>query len=305
MEAAVQTRDLTKRYGRTTAVDRLSLTVDSGQVYGLVGPNGAGKTTFFRLILGLVKAGGGEARIFGAPAGSGEALRRTGAIVESPAYYPFLSGRDNLRVLADYAGIDRSRIAEALERVGLTDRAGDAAGRYSLGMRQRLALAGAFMKGPDLYLLDEPTNGLDPQGISAMRDVIRALVRDGATVLLSSHLLAEVEQVCDRIGIIHHGRLLAEESLADIKGPGALLVRAVPLEKARAIAERLLGDGRVALRDDLLELAEAQDRSAELNRELVLAGVEVSELRPQARSLEQAFLQLTGEPTLAESVGRQ
>jgi ABC-2 type transport system ATP-binding protein len=169
VDNAVEARELRKRYGRTAAVDGLSLTVRDGEVYGLVGPNGAGKTTLFRLILGLVRPDGGQARIFGASAGSAEALRRTAGIVESPAYYPFLSGRDNLRVLADYGGIARSRIAEALERVGLTDRAGDPAGRYSVGMRQRLALAGAFMKAPDLYMLDEPTNGLDPGHIGDAR----------------------------------------------------------------------------------------------------------------------------------------
>ena len=209
-------------------------------------------------------------------------------------------GYDNLRVLGAYAGVGTDRIAPALERVGLAERGRDKVSGYSLGMRQRLGLAGAYLKDPDLYLLDEPTNGLDPHGIAAMRDVIRELAQSGKTVLLSSHLLAEVEQVCDRIGIIHHGKLLLEESVGDVRGSGRLLVRATPLAEAAAIAERLSSVERVEQHDGALRIDIDPARAAELNRALVTAGIEVSELRSVARTLEEVFLQLTGEPAAAE-----
>lgn len=298
--AALETHDLSKHYGRLVALDRLNLTVRPGEVYGLIGPNGAGKTTLLRLVLGLARPTTGGVRILGEHAGTPAGLARIGSVVETPAFYPYLSGYDNLRVLGAYAGVGVDRIAPALERVGLADRGRDKVSGYSLGMRQRLGLAGAYLKDPDLYLLDEPTNGLDPHGIAAMRDVIRELVRDGKTVLLSSHLLAEVEQVCDRIGIIHHGKLLLEETVGEVRGAGRLLVRAEPLAEAAAIAERLPGIERVELHDGALRIDVEPSRAAELNRALVTAGIEVSELRSVARTLEEVFLQLTGEPGAAE-----
>ncbi|MDP9244602.1 MAG: ATP-binding cassette domain-containing protein, partial [Chloroflexota bacterium] len=230
--AALETHDLSKHYGRLVALDRLNLTVRPGEVYGLIGPNGAGKTTFLRLVLGLARPTAGGVRILGEHAGTPAGLARIGSVVETPAFYPYLSGFDNMRVLASYAGVRTDRIAPALERVGLADRSRDKVSGYSLGMRQRLGLAGAYLKDPELYLLDEPTNGLDPHGIAAMRDVIRELAQGGKTVLLSSHLLAEVEQVCDRIGIIHHGKLLLEETVGEVRGSSRLLVRATPLAEA-------------------------------------------------------------------------
>ena len=294
--SAIETHDLSKHYGRLVALDRLNLTVRPGEVYGLIGPNGAGKTTFLRLVLGLARPTGGGVRILGEHAGTPAGLARIGSVVETPAFYPYLSGHDNLRVLAAYAGVGTDRIGPALERVGLTQRARDKVSGYSLGMKQRLGLAAAYLKDPELYLLDEPTNGLDPHGIAAMRDVIRELAENGKTVLLSSHLLAEVEQVCDRIGIIHHGKLLLEETVGELRGTGRLLVRATPLAEAAAIAQRLSSVERVEERDGALRVDIDPGRAAELNRELVNAGIEVSELLSVARTLEEVFLQLTGEP---------
>ncbi len=298
--AALETHDLSKHYGRLVALDRLNLTVRPGEVYGLIGPNGAGQTTLLRLVLGLARPTAGGVRILGEPAGTPAGLARIGSVVETPAFYPYLSGFDNLRVLAAYAGVRTDRIGPALERVGLTERARDKVSGYSLGMRQRLGLAGAYLKDPDLYLLDEPTNGLEPHGIAAMRDVIRELAKGGKTVLLSSHLLPEVEQVCDRIGIIHHGKLLLEETVGEVRGSGRLLVRAEPLAEAAAIAARLSGIDRVEQHDGALRIDVDPARAAELNRALVTAGIEVSELRSVARTLEEVFLQLTGEPAAAE-----
>ncbi|MEP7082174.1 MAG: ABC transporter ATP-binding protein [Chloroflexota bacterium] len=293
----IETHDLTKRYGsRHLALDGLDLTVRPGEVYGLIGPNGAGKTTLLRLILGLIRPTRGDATVLGQPAGATASLRHIGPVVEVPAFYPFLSGNDNLRVVARYSGHDQARIPEALERVGLGDRGRDKVGGYSLGMRQRLGLAAAFLKDPQLYLLDEPTNGLDPHGIAAMRGIIRDLATEGRTVLLSSHLLAEVEAVCDRIGIIHHGRLLREETVGELRGAGRLHIVATPADRAEEILRAQPGVAAVERVDGALAVSTDPINAAALNRALVAAGIEVSELRVTARTLEEAFMTLTGEP---------
>jgi ABC-type multidrug transport system ATPase subunit len=292
----IETRDLTKRYGsKRVALDGLDLTVRPGEVYGLIGPNGAGKTTFLRLILGLIRPTRGEATVLGQQAGATASLREIGAVVEVPAFYPFLSGNDNLRVVARYSGHDPGRIPEALERVGLADRGRDKVGGYSLGMKQRLGLAAAFVKDPQLYLLDEPTNGLDPHGIAAMRGIIRELADQGRTVLLSSHLLAEVEAVCDRIGIIHHGRLLLEETLGEMRGIGRLRIVATPADRAQEILRGHPGVAAVERSDGALLVSTDAENAAALNRALVSAGIDVSEVRVTARTLEEAFMTLTGE----------
>jgi ABC-type multidrug transport system ATPase subunit len=293
----IETHDLTKRYGsKHLALDGLDLTVRPGEVYGLIGPNGAGKTTFLRLILGLIRPTRGDATVLGQPAGTSSSLRQVGAVVEVPAFYPYLSGNDNLRVVARYSGHDPGRIPEALERVGLQDRGRDKVSGYSLGMKQRLGLAAAFLKDPQLYLLDEPTNGLDPHGIAAMRGIIRDLANEGRTVLLSSHLLAEVEAVCDRIGIIHHGRLLLEETMGEMRGIGRLRIAATPLDRAEGILRSQPGVAAVERADAALLVSTDAENAPALNRALVTAGVEVSELRVTARTLEEAFMSLTGEP---------
>jgi len=301
----VETRDLTRRYGsHVLALDRVSLQLRPGEVYGLIGPNGAGKTTFLRLILGLIRPTAGSSTVLGAAAGSPEALRRIGAVVEAPAFYPYLSGRENLVVLARYAGTDAAQIGPALERVGLAERAGDKVSGYSLGMRQRLGLAAAFMKDPALYLLDEPTNGLDPYGIAAMRRIIRDLADSGRTVLLSSHLLGEVEQVCDRIGIIHRGRLLHEETMGELRGSGGRLrVVASPLDRAAETVRALPEVDAVEVAEDGLDVITDPANAPAVARALVQASIDVLELRATSRSLEEAFMQLTGEPAEGRELG--
>jgi ABC-2 type transport system ATP-binding protein len=290
----VETRDLTKRYGsRIVAVDHLDLTVRRGEVYGFLGPNGAGKTTTLRMLLGLIRPTSGEASVLGRAPGDPESLGRVGALVESPTFYPYLSGRDNLRVVARYAGVPKRRIEEALESVDLADRAHDRFATYSLGMKQRLGMAAALLKDPELLILDEPTNGLDPAGMADMRTLIRKLGSGKRTVLLSSHLLGEVQQICDRVGVISRGSLIAESTVEELRGQGALLVAAKPLDRAREHVEQLLGAERVEVLDGTLRLDVDPATAGRINRELVGAGVEVIELRPIERTLEEVFLEMT------------
>jgi ABC-2 type transport system ATP-binding protein len=293
----VETRGLTKRYGsKITAVDDLDLNVHRGEVYGFLGPNGAGKTTTLRMLLGLIKPSSGKARVLGESPGTSASLSKVGALVESPAFYPYLSGRDNLRVVARYSGAEKSRIEEALDQVELSGRAKDKYKKYSLGMKQRLGVAAALLKDPELLILDEPTNGLDPQGMADMRRLIRELGRGERTVLLSSHLLGEVEQICDRVGVIQKGKLVAEGTVAELRGESGLYVRVEPIEEAAQVSARLAGVQEVEQKDGLLRLTIDPGRAAELNGKLVEAGLRVSELRPAEQSLEDVFLQLTGEP---------
>jgi ABC-2 type transport system ATP-binding protein len=294
-EYLVETKDLTKRYRNVRAVDRLNLAVRPGEVYGFLGPNGAGKTTTLRMLLGLVRASSGTAAVLGRAPGDPETLVRVGALVEEPAFYPYLSGRDNLRVLARFARIGEHGIDEVLDAVDLLGRANDRVKTYSQGMRQRLGVAATLLKDPELLILDEPTNGLDPAGMTDMRALIRRLGSGDRTVLLSSHLLSEVEQVVDRVGVISHGSLIVEGAVDEIRGRGSVLVRAEPLSAARERVERLLGFERVEVVDGTLRLDSDPASLSQINRELVLAGVAVSELRPVERTLEDVFLELTGE----------
>jgi ABC-type multidrug transport system ATPase subunit len=292
----IRTRDLTKEFGRgVRAVNRLNLTVRAGEVYGFLGPNGAGKTTTLRMLLGLVRPTSGSALVLGRPPGDPVGLSRVGAMVEEPAFYPYLSGRDNLRVLARYARVPQDRIDAALESVDLVDRADDRVRTYSQGMRQRLGVAAALLKDPEVLILDEPTNGLDPAGVGEMRSLIRRLGASDRTVVLSSHMLAEVQQLCDRVAVVSHGVLLAEGTVEDLTGRGAILVRATPLEAARERAERLFGPDRVTVDDGALRLDAAGSDAPRITRELVLSGIAVSEVRQTERTLEEAFLELTKE----------
>src|SRR5919109_5177884 len=232
----IETRELGKRYdGRIVAVDKLSLRVRRGEVYGFLGPNGAGKTTTLRMLLGLVRPTSGSALVLGAAPGSPESLARVGALIESPTFYPFLSGRDNLRVLARYSDTPEARIEAVLGEVDLATRAGDRFGTYSLGMKQRLGIAGALLKEPELLILDEPTNGMDPAGMAEMRGFIRKLGQGERTVLLSSHLMAEVEQTCDRVGVISKGRLVSEGTVDELRGRESLWLRADPVAEAERV----------------------------------------------------------------------
>lgn len=293
-ELVVETKELTKRYGDRLAVDKVSMTVHRGEVYGFLGPNGAGKTTTLRMALGLIRPTAGSARVLGKPAGRPEVTQQVGSLIEGPGFYPYLSGRSNLQVMARYRGLPDSVVDAALERVDLASRGGDKFKSYSLGMKQRLGVASALMGDPELIVLDEPTNGLDPAGMADMRALIVDLARGGQTVLLSSHLLAEVQEICHRVGVINGGRLLKESTVADLRGGTTIRVRATPLDRALAVAMRLAGDDKVELVDDSIRLAVAPERAAEVTRELVLDGVDVHEVTASERTLEEVFFEMTG-----------
>jgi ABC-2 type transport system ATP-binding protein len=293
-DLVIETRALTKRYGDSiVAVDDLELGVRRGEVYGFLGPNGAGKTTTLRMLLGLVRPTSGRAAVFGLPPGSPEGLARIGSLVEAPAFYPYLSGRDNLRVAARYAGVGEERVEAVLAQVRLSDRAEDRSSTYSLGMKQRLGVAAALLKDPELLILDEPTNGLDPAGMAEMREFIRSLGKGGRTVVLSSHLMGEIEQVSDRVGVIRDGALVAEGTVDELRGRAGLIVRAEPQSEAARLIGTLPDVEGVRSVDGLLEVATDTARAAAINRALVEAGVAVSELYAQKASLEDVFLELT------------
>jgi ABC-2 type transport system ATP-binding protein len=297
-DVALQTENLTKRFGGRTAVDRLTIRVERGDIYGFLGPNGAGKSTTLRMLLGLVRPTSGVIK-FPVRASSWEYLKarsRIGAIIETPAFYENFSGRRNLQLLASLSGgVQKKRVDEVLKIVDLHDRAQDPVKVYSLGMRQRLGIAQALLPTPEIIILDEPTNGLDPQGIHETRNLIRRL-RDEfrLTVLLSSHLLTEIEQLCNRVGIIHEGRLLYEGGPEALVAPTSLYkVRVDNLTAAFDLLSKAPGvtvsrNGASSLRVD----ADAEHIAA-VNTLLVGNGIKVYELSPAQESLEEAFLRLT------------
>ena len=296
-DVVIQTDALTKRYGRVLAVDQLSLQVPRGHVFGLLGPNGAGKTTFMGMLLGLVRPTSGSFSLLGANGVSMDALRRIGAIVETPAFYPYLSGRRNLAYFQGVMGRkDPGELDMLLERVGLADRAGDAFKTYSLGMKQRLGLAYALLGDPELLLLDEPTNGMDPAGMAEVRDLIRSLGSEGRTVLISSHLLNEVEQVCDSVAIISRGRLVVQGDVADLLHPQEQ-VRLRTTDDAKALAILAAADDIESAKaeDEALVVTIPHERSSELTALLSKSEVYVTEIAPLQVSLEQYFLDVTGE----------
>ena len=292
----VTTHGLTKTYGGRPAVDQVSLAVRQGEVYGFLGPNGAGKTTTLRMLLGLVRPTRGSATVLGHRPGDPAVTQRIGALIEGPGFYPYLSGRDNLRVLARYRGVDDSDVEESLERVHLRDRGSDPFKSYSLGMKQRLGVASAMLGRPDLLVLDEPTNGLDPAGRNDMRRLVGELSGDGQTILFSSHLLDEVQDLCDRVAVMSRGRLLSESTVAELRGRSSLFVRAEPMDVTIAVAMRIAGDDGVERVDDGVRLEVGADQAPALTRALVEAGADVHEVRAQERSLEEVFLDLTDDP---------
>ncbi|HEV7655388.1 MAG TPA: ATP-binding cassette domain-containing protein [Mycobacteriales bacterium] len=296
----VSTRRLTKTFGPRTAVDAVDLTVRRGEVYGFLGPNGAGKTTTLRMLLGLIRPTSGTATVHGLTPGDPAAVARTGALVEGPGFYPYLSGRENLRVLARYQGLADREVDRVLERVDLTDRGGDKFKAYSLGMKQRLGVAAALLGDPDLLVLDEPTNGLDPAGMADMRALVVDVAAGGQTVLLSSHLLAEVQEICDRVGIIAGGRLLVESTVAELRGATGIRLVARPLDRALAVAMRVAGDDNVEVVDGELRLAVPAGTAPELARALVAADVDITALHSVERSLEEVFFDLTRTATPEE-----
>jgi len=292
-ETVVEIRDLTKTYDTVTAVDRISLTVRRGEVYGFLGPNGAGKTTTLRMLLGLIRPTSGDVVVLGRRPGDAGVLARVGSMIEGPAFYPFLSGRANLEVVARYAGTGSATIAEALKTVDLASRGSDKFATYSLGMKQRLGVAAALLKDPDLVVLDEPTNGLDPAGMRDMRALIRRLGDSGRTVILSSHMLGEVQQICDRVGVINAGRMVVESTVEELRGDSELVIRATPADVVRATLDQLAYVQTIRTLGSELRLRVDERHTGEVTRALVLAGTDVHEVRRVDRQLEDVFFEIT------------
>jgi len=295
----VATRGLVKHYGDLVAVNGVDLTVERGDVFGYLGPNGAGKTTLLRMLLGLIRPTAGSAQLFGRdPLLHGaRALDGVAGFVEGPRFYPYLSGRKNLQLLADYdGGGARSRIEGVLEVVELRDRAKDRVGGYSHGMRQRLGIASALLREPQLLLLDEPTTGLDPAGMRDMRDLVRRLAGEGITILLSSHLLYEVEELCNRVAIIRKGSIVYEGGLEELLATATTgyRLRTTEPERARAVLLAQPGIDSLAADDGELRFTAEEDAVARAAITLGQARIGITALVPQTASLEELFLGLTG-----------
>jgi len=299
---AVEVHGLTKRFGARAAVDNVDLLVPRGTAFGYLGPNGAGKTTLIRVLLGLTRADRGTMSLLGVPvpAQRGRALARVGAIVDEPRFHGHLTGRENLRVLAAARGPDaEQQIGPALDRTRLTQRADDKVSAYSMGMRQRLGLAACLLADPQLLILDEPMNGLDPAGMHEMRELIRGLVDEGRTVMLSSHLLDEVERTCDQVAIVDHGQVIRQGPISELtEGAGtAVQVQCSdPPAAARALGQPA-SVSRIAVTEDGLTVSlaagPARKQTAQINRLLVEAGISVYGLRAAHASLEDWFLSVT------------
>jgi ABC-2 type transport system ATP-binding protein len=303
-EPAVIVDRLKKKFGDFTAVDEISYEVPQGSIFGFLGPNGAGKTTSLGVMLGLIPATSGTATIFGYDIHRNlpEVLKRTGAMVERPALYPYMSGRDNLRLWAYLAGIsDNERVEQALASVDLLARADAKFGSYSTGMKQRLGIATALLRDPDLVILDEPTNGLDPAGQREIRSLIRSLAAQGRTVMLSSHLLYEVQEICTDVAIINRGKLIASGPMSDVlQAKSSIEIRVDRPDDAEQLLQQIPEISDIQSVDGLLVLHVEQSLSGRINRELVEAGIEVTELRPRQRKLEDEFISLTSNPPSAE-----
>jgi len=283
------------RGGRTIAVDGLDLSVPDGGVFGFLGPNGAGKTTTIRCVLGLVRPTAGQTRVLDAEANRlHTVIDHIGSIVETPTFFPTFSGRRNLRLLGRIDGIGAAAVEQVLERVGLAERGADIFKNYSLGMKQRLGIAAALLREPELLILDEPANGLDPAGIKEVRQLLRSLADEGRTVFLSSHLLGEVQQICDRVAILARGKCIAQGEVADVLSRGQTARMVVKVENVDGALQVLTGAGFDAHveRDEILVTAPASD-GARISRTLALKRIYVAELRPKEVSLEDVFLQLT------------
>ena len=299
---AVETRGLTKRFGTRAAVDHVDLLVPRGSAFGYLGPNGAGKTTLIRVLLGLTRADSGTMSLLGIPIPGqrGRALARVGAIVDEPRFHGHLTGRENLKILAAARGGGAAdQIAPALDRTGLTQRADDKVSAYSMGMRQRLGLAACLLADPQLLILDEPMNGLDPAGMHEMRDMLRSLADEGRTVVLSSHLLDEVERTCDWVAIVDHGQVIRQGPIDELTEGTGVTVEVQcsdPPAAARALSQGTFTDG-VAVREDgltvTLAAGPAREQAAEIQRRLVEAGISVYSLRQTHASLEDWFLAVT------------
>ncbi len=293
----LEARGLVKRYGQLTAVGGVDITVRAGDVYGYLGPNGAGKTTSLRMMLGLIRPDEGRVRLFGRDPMEGvAALEGVAGFVEAPTFYPYLTARRNLQLLAAYDGHGATgRIDEALEAVELSHRSGDRVGGYSHGMRQRLGIAAALLREPRLLLLDEPTTGLDPAGMRDMRLLIKRLAAEGITIVLSSHLLGEVEDVCNRVAIVRGGKIVYEGEIADLKGAAGTSYRLATTDDVRAlpVCRAQTGVSDVRLQNGRIWFTAEESTVAALSQALVEAGALIRSLVPQSATLEDLFFSLT------------
>ena len=298
-DLVIQTDGLTKRYGNIVAVDGLSLEVPRGHIFGLLGPNGSGKTTTMGMLLGLVKPTAGSFTLFDAATQHQDSLRRVGAIVETPSFYPYLSGRANLAYFQGITGRGGpGELDDLLEKVGLADRAHSRFRTYSLGMKQRLGLAYALLGDPELLFLDEPTNGMDPAGMAEVRDLIQSLGTGGRTVMLSSHLLHEVEQVCDSVAILSKGKLIAQGKVDDLvhsRGGERVRLRTTDNTKAVEVLSELDWVAEVTIKGESVVVTAPSERSPELSIALGQSEVYVTEMVAEEMSLEQYFLDVTGD----------
>ncbi|NJP05638.1 MAG: ABC transporter ATP-binding protein [Chloroflexaceae bacterium] len=294
----IQTEQLTRHFKDHVAVDNISLTIERGEVFGFLGPNGSGKTTTIAMLLGLIKPTSGRARIMGHDVQENPvaALSHVGAMIESPAFYPYLSGYNNLRILARADGLPASRIDAVLEMVELQKAARDRFQTYSQGMKQRLAIAAALLREPEIIILDEPTNGLDPAGMVEIRSLIRQLVNEGHTIFLSSHLLYEVEQTCHRVAILKEGRILAEGAVDALlhRGRGVQVRVTGDVQKAIEVLQAVPWIESVKQEADLLLIDVASDQAPQINALLTQAGILVAEIRAREETLETFFLEVTG-----------
>ena len=297
-DIVLRTIGLSKTFGKFEAVKKINLELRRGEVFGFLGPNGAGKSTTVGMILGLIAPTSGSIELFGIKQDGKHwaALRRIGAIIEEPAFYPYLSGWDNLLVLANSIGhIPESKITEVLERVSLLDRSKDQYGHYSMGMKQRLGIASTLLRDPELIILDEPTNGLDPAGTKEIRDLIPKPAEENRAVLLCSHLLHEVELVCSRVAIIKQGTIIANAPIKELLSRGNILqIKVNDIEKATTILRGLPWIKSVKIEGDYLMVDVPGDRSGEVNLALAQKGIMVAELVNRTASLESVFLELTG-----------
>ena len=291
-DVAISTSQLTRRFGDETVVDSIDLEVRTGELFGLLGPNGSGKSTTLRMLTGLIRPSSGHAEVLGRKPGA--TTQRVGAVIEEPAVYPYLSGRENLELLARLVGAGSDAVEEQLETLGLTGAADRPAGAYSTGMRQRLGIAAALVHGPDLLFLDEPSAGLDPSGMVEIRELLEQLAGGTRTIVVSSHLLTEIDQICDRVAVIHEGRLVFQGELDELhRGDREeLQARLQP----REAATKVLDDLDIGHRDDAdgqLVIDAGPDRTPEIVRAFVDADVDVHEIGERRRSLEQAYMEVT------------
>lgn len=292
----LEIRSLSKRFGRIQAVRELNLTVQPGNIYGILGPNGSGKTTTLGMILGVIRPDTGSYSWFGQPP-SHLSRRRIGVLLETPNFYPYLSAEKNLQVVASIKGGGSQRIETVLKQVGLYERRASAISTYSLGMRQRMALAAALLPDPDVLVLDEPTNGLDPQGIADVRQIIQETARSGKTIILASHILDEVEKICSQVAVMKQGQLLAAGDINEVlRAENRMIVGAEDIVALEALLRQQPGIATIRPKGPLLELIVAETLSpTTLNRVAFDAGITLSHLQVQRKSLEETFLELVAD----------